>query len=150
MPHVKAGDINIYYEIHGTGEKTLTLIRGLGADVSSWFPQIPELSKHFRVLAFDNRGAGRTDKPDTPYSIREMASDVNSLLNALGIRRTALLGISMGGVIAQEFALHYPERLSCLILGCTSFGGPESVPISEATLRTVFAGPAADEEGRKL
>src|SRR5262249_35540172 len=134
VPQVRAGDIDIYYEIHGSGAPTLTLIRGLGADLCSWFAQIPEFSKHFQTVVFDNRGAGRTSKPDTPYSIRQMAADVNRLLDALHIRRTALLGISMGGMIAQEFAIHYPEKLSCLILGCTSFGGRQCVPIPEATL----------------
>jgi pimeloyl-ACP methyl ester carboxylesterase len=69
-----------------------------------------------------------------------MASDVNSLHEALQIERTALLGISMGGMIAQEFAIHYPEKLSCLILGCTSFGGLQSVPISHALLDAILAG----------
>ena len=101
----------MYYEIYGTGAQTLTLIRGLGADLSTWFPQIPELSKHFRTLVFDNRGAGRTDKPDAPYSIKQMADDTNGLLEALNIRRTALLGISMGGMIAEEFAFHFPEQI---------------------------------------
>ena len=95
MPHIKAGDIQIYYEIHGAGPSTLTLVRGLGADLSFWFPQIPEFSKHFRTLVFDNRGAGRSDKPETPYSTGQMAEDLNHLLEALGVQRTALLGISM-------------------------------------------------------
>jgi pimeloyl-ACP methyl ester carboxylesterase len=125
------------------------LIRGLGADLLAWFAQVPEFSKHFRTVVFDNRGAGRTDKPDTPYSIRQMASDVNSLLDALGIGRTALLGVSMGGMIAQEFAIQYPQKLSCLILGCTSFGGPESVPVPEDMFNAILAGPVADEEVRK-
>ena len=149
VPHVKAGDINIYFEIHGSGAQTLTLIRGLGADLVSWFAQVPELSKHFRTVVFDNRGAGRSDKPDTPYSIPQMATDVRNLLEELHISRTALLGISMGGMIAQEFALLYPEKLSCLILGCTSFGGPESVPLPERMLNALLAGAAADEEMRK-
>lgn len=150
MPHIKVGGIQIYYEIHGTGPQTLTLIRGLGSDLLAWFPQIPELSKHFRVVAFDNRGAGRTDKPDEPYSIEQMAGDVNGLLDALQIQRTALLGISMGGGIAQEFAIHYPEKLSCLILGCTTFGGPESVPPQPEIFNAILAGPAADEKARRL
>jgi pimeloyl-ACP methyl ester carboxylesterase len=148
VPHIKAGDLQVYYEIHGAGPQTLTLIRGLGADLFSWFPQVPEFSKHFRTLVFDNRGAGRTDKPDTPYSIRLMASDVKNLLDALHIERTALLGISMGGMIAQEFAIHYPEKLSCLILGCTSFGGADAVPLPQDMFQAILAGPVADPELR--
>lgn len=150
MPHVKAGDIQLYYEIHGTGPKTLTLVRGLGADVCSWFDQVPEFSKHFRTVVFDNRGAGRSDKPDTLYSVRQMAADVKNLLDALHIERTALLGMSMGGMIAQEFALSNPEQLSCLILVCTSFGGPHSVALHQPMLDAILAGPAADEKVRQL
>jgi len=150
VPHIKVGGIEIYCEIYGTGGSTLTMIRGLGSDLLAWFPQSTELSKHFRVVAFDNRGAGRTDKPDEPYSIKQMADDVNGLLDALDIQRTALLGISMGGMIAQEFAIHHPEKLSCLILGCTTFGGPESVPPPLELLNAILAGPDADEKTRRL
>src|SRR5262249_39346531 len=146
--HINAGDINIYYELHGTGAQTLTLIRGMGADLCSWFPQIPDFSKCFRTLVFDNRGAGRTDKPDEPYSTRQMAVDLNNLLDALQINRTGLLGISLGGMIAQEFAINYPDNLSCLILGCTSFGGPESIPLPQPMLDTILHG-ARDDAGRK-
>ena len=150
MPHIKVKDIQIYYEIYGTGAQSLTLIRGLGADLSTWFPQIPELSRHFRTLVFDNRGAGRTDKPDAPYSMRQMAEDTNGLLEALDIRRTALLGISMGGMIAQEFAIHFADKLSSLILGCTTFGGSESVPPAQETLQAILAGADADEKTLQL
>jgi 3-oxoadipate enol-lactonase len=150
VPHIKVSAIQIYYEIYGTGARMLTLIRGLGADLSTWFPQVPELSKHFRTLVFDNRGAGRTDKPDAPYSIKQMADDTNGLLEALDIRRTALLGISMGGMIAQEFAIHFPDKLSSLILGCTTFGGSESVPPPRETLKAILAGADADEKTRRL
>jgi pimeloyl-ACP methyl ester carboxylesterase len=150
VPHVKVGDIQTYCEIHGAGATTLTMIRGLGADLSAWFPQVPEFSKHFRTVVFDNRGAGRTDKPDGPYSTRQMAEDVNGLLNALNIRLTAMLGVSMGGMIAQEFAINHPEKLSCLVLGCTSFGGPESVPPPHETWKAVLAGTGANEKTRRL
>ena len=150
MPHIKAGDIQIYCELHGAGDQTLTLIRGLGADLCAWFAQVSAFSKHFRTLVFDNRGAGRSDKPDAPYSIRQMAADVKALLDALQIERTALLGISMGGMIAQEFAIHYPEKLSCLILGCRSFGGPQSVVLPKDMFDAILAGPVADEGVRQL
>jgi 3-oxoadipate enol-lactonase len=150
VPYIRVGGIQIYYEIHGTGGHTLTMIRGLGSDLLAWFPQIPELSEHFRTVVFDNRGAGRTDKPDEPYSIKQMAEDVNGLLDALHIRRTALLGISMGGMIAQEFAINHPEKLNCLILGCTTLGGPESVPPPPEVLIAILARPDADEKTRQL
>ncbi|HYA35466.1 MAG TPA: alpha/beta hydrolase [Candidatus Binataceae bacterium] len=115
MPRRRIGDIEIYYEIHGDAPQTLVLIRGLGSNLLAWSEQTPELSKHFRLVLFDNRGAGRTDKPDAPYSIAQMAADTAGLLDALSIKRCALLGISMGGMIAQEFALAYQNRLSALI-----------------------------------
>jgi pimeloyl-ACP methyl ester carboxylesterase len=135
MPHIRAGDIDIYYEIHGSGAPVLTMIRGLGADVTAWFSQIPELSRHFQLIVFDNRGAGRTDKPDAPYSTAQMAEDTKGLLDALDIPRTSVLGLSMGGMIAQEFAIRYPDRLQRLVLGCTAFGGPDFI----APPREVFA-----------
>jgi 3-oxoadipate enol-lactonase len=150
MPHVKVGDIQIYYEIHGAGPQTLTMIRGLGSSLAAWYAQVPEFSKHFQTVVFDNRGSGRTDKPDAAYSIQQMASDVNGLLEALNIRRTVILGVSMGGMIAQDFAINYPGKLTCLILGCTSFGGPESVALPKETLRAILAGPAVDEDVLKL
>jgi len=92
---------------------------------------------------FDNRGAGRTDKPDAPYSIKGMADDTAGLMDALGITRAALLGISMGGMIAQEFALHHQEKLSCLILGCTHFGGASVAQSPPEIVAAVMAGTNA-------
>jgi len=133
MPIAKVGDINIYYEIHGKGEP-LVLIYGYAGDSGLWFRQIPILSKKYRVIAFDNRGVGRSDKPDIPYTMAMMAADISGLLDAVGIDAAHIFGISMGGMIAQHFALDYPQRVISLILGCTFCGGvhiiqpkPESV-----------------------
>ena len=150
MPKQRVGDIEIYYEVHGDGPRTLVAIRGLGSNLCAWYEQTPEFARHFRTIVFDNRGAGRTEKPDAPYSIAQMAADAAGLMDALAIRRAALLGISMGGMIAQEFALHYPERLSGLILGCTHFGGPGVVPADPAIVGAVVAGVNANAEQQKL
>jgi len=115
MPTVKVGDINMYYEIHGEGEP-LVLIMGMSADLTTWMFQTPEFSKKYRVIVFDNRGAGRTDAPDSPYSIKMMADDTARLLDALGIEKAHILGLSMGSFIAQELALKYPQRVKSLIL----------------------------------
>ncbi len=85
MPYVKVNDIQMYYEIHGDGEP-LVLIVGLGTDISEWDGIIRWLAKKYKVLAFDNRGAGRTDKPDRPYSIEMMAHDTAGLMQTLGIK----------------------------------------------------------------
>lgn len=121
MPTVRIGDINVYYEIHGEGQPLL-LIAGLGADVSSWAFQVPAFSARYRVIAFDNRGVGRTDAPDRPYSLEMMADDTAGLLDHLGIERAHMVGLSMGGMIAQEFALKYPERVNALVLATTAAG----------------------------
>jgi len=127
MPMANVGDINVYYEVHGEGEPLL-LIMGLGSDMTSWIFQIQEFSKKYRVIVFDNRGVGRTDAPDTPYSTELMADDTAGLLHALDIDRAHILGLSMGGFIAQELALKYPQRVKSLILATTA-----AVPRSWAT-----------------
>lgn len=119
MPTIKVGDINIYYEIHGKGEPLL-LIMGLGSDLTSWILQIPEFSKKYQVIPFDNRGVGRTDAPDVPYSTAMMADDTIGLLDSLGIEKAHILGLSMGGFIAQEIALKYPQRVKSLVLAATA------------------------------
>jgi 3-oxoadipate enol-lactonase len=132
MSTAKVGDINIYYEIHGEGEP-LVLIMGYGSPSGWWFRQVPVYSQEYRVVIFDNRGTGRSNKPDIPYTMEMMAGDVSGLLDAIGVDAAHLWGVSMGGAIAQEFALRYPERVISLILGCTSCGGTHSIlPDAEA------------------
>ena len=132
MPAAKVGDLNIYYEVHGEGEPLL-LIMGYGDSAEQWFCQITDLCMEYRVVAFDNRGAGRSDKPDIPYTMEMMAGDIAGLLDALAIDAAHVYGISMGGMIAQEFALRYPERVLSLILGCTMCGGTHAIlPDQEA------------------
>ncbi len=104
MPFHRVNGIQIYFEEHGQGEPLL-LIQGLGYPSGMWFLQIPALSRHFRTIVFDNRGVGKTDKPDEPYSVPLMASDAAGLLGALGIQKTHVVGVSLGGYIAQELAL---------------------------------------------
>ena len=134
MPTVKVGDISVYYEVHGEGEP-LVLIMGYGHNSGHWFSQIPGLSQEYGVIAFDNRGTGRSDKPDIPYTIEMMARDAAGLLEALGIDAAHIYGVSMGGMIAQEFALRYPDKVISLILGCTTPGGRNGImPDAEAML----------------
>src|SRR5215469_17759144 len=99
MPTVHVNGIDIYYETHGEGDP-LVLIPGLATDVSEYQRIIAALADRYQVSALDNRGAGRSDKPDVPYSIEIMADDTAALLDALGITQTHVLGTSMGGRIA--------------------------------------------------
>src|SRR5919198_3064989 len=118
MPKVRVGDIEMQYVQIGTGEP-LVLIMGFGGDHLAWGFQIPAFAEHYRVIAFDNRGAGETDAPDIPYTTRRMAEDTAGLMDALGIARAHVLGVSMGGMIAQELALAHPDRVRSLHLACT-------------------------------
>ena len=118
---VPVNGINMYYETHGEGEPLL-LIEGLGYSSWMWYKQIPELSKEYRVIVYDNRGVGRSAKPDSEYTIELMADDAASLLTALGVESAHVLGVSMGGYIAQELALRHPEKVRSLILAGTNRG----------------------------
>lgn len=115
---MRVNDINMYYETRGEGEP-LVLIPGLATDVSEYERTIAGLSKSYTVIALDNRGAGRTDKPDIPYSIEMVADDTAGLLTALGIKQAHILGTSMGGRIALALALRHPEQVKSLILVST-------------------------------
>lgn len=119
MSIVKVNDINMYFEIHGEGEP-LVMIQGMGIEISSVLknmePFISEFAERYRVIAFDNRGVGRTDKPDEPYSIEMMAEDTIGLMDELGIKCAHFIGGSMGSCILQVIAAKYPERVNGLVL----------------------------------
>lgn len=129
MPAAEANGIRLYYELRGEGPPVV-LIGGLGSDVSFLRPLLPRLAESFRVLTFDNRGAGRSDKPAAPYSIEQMAEDTVQLVDAVGIERAALVGISMGGSIALALALARPERVSALLLVSASARKPGELHVS--------------------
>ena len=115
MPYVKVNDITMYYEIHGEGEP-LVLIPGWGGEISSIAGLIADFARDYQVIAIDNRGTGRTDKPDSPWSIETMADDIAGVLDTLGIQRTHIVGISMGSMIAMMIAAKYPDRVNGLVL----------------------------------
>jgi pimeloyl-ACP methyl ester carboxylesterase len=96
---------------------------GLSFTHEMWFRALPTLTRNYRVIVFDNRGVGRSDVPSGPYLIRQMAQDAVAVMNAAGISSAQVVGASMGGMIAQELALRFPERVESLLLGCTSHGG---------------------------
>ncbi|KPJ59441.1 MAG: hypothetical protein AMJ42_01985 [Deltaproteobacteria bacterium DG_8] len=118
MPTVNANGIEVYYEITGKGP-SLTLIMGLGCSARQWEWMVPVLSESFRVITYDNRGVGRTSKPDIEYTTDLFAEDTCALLNTQGIEKSHIFGVSVGGMIAQKFALKYPEMVDRLVLGCT-------------------------------
>ncbi len=124
MPKAHVNQANLYYEVHGQGEP-LVLIPGISHSSSIWFLQIPELSKHFKVVVYDNRGVGKSDMPEQPYSIADEADDVAVLLDELGLKRAHVLGMSRGGYIAQELAIGHPQRVRRLVLLATHYGGSQ-------------------------
>lgn len=115
MPIVHVNNIDLYYEIHGEGTP-LVYIPGWGTEITTVSVQIVDFARKFRVIAIDKRGTGRTDKPDEPYTIEQMADDTIGIMDAAGIRRAHILGISMGSMVAQEIAARYPDRVNGLVL----------------------------------
>ncbi|MEP6853557.1 MAG: alpha/beta hydrolase [bacterium] len=120
MPVAHVNDIDINYQLDGDGEKTVVLINGLADDLISWDFQVPAIVEAgYRVLRFDNRGIGQTVAPDGEYTSALLASDAKALVEELGITDFHLMGVSMGGMIAQEYALAYRGDLRSLTLACT-------------------------------
>jgi 3-oxoadipate enol-lactonase len=117
MPTVPVNDINMYYEIHGKGEPLL-MILGMGMNIASFNnPEfIEKFAEHYQVIAFDNRGVGRTGKPDAPFTVETMAQDTLGLMDALHIRQAHVKGGSLGGAVAQILAAEHPERVKGLVL----------------------------------
>jgi pimeloyl-ACP methyl ester carboxylesterase len=136
--------LRLYYEIQGAGDPVV-MISGLGADAHFWHKQAPTLAARFRAVTFDNRDTARSEKPDAPYTVRDLAGDVDALLEMLEIDRAHVIGASGGGFIAQEFALSYPDRVRSLVLCCTSPGGPDAEPIPAETL-ALLASRTGDPE----
>jgi len=122
MPHAHALDgTRLHYEVLGRASAPAVLmIQGLGADKHGWNMQRIPLALHYRVIAFDNRGAGRSDKPFANYSLEQMADDAIAVLDAVGVERAHIVGASMGGAITQIIGLKYPERVISLVLACTA------------------------------
>jgi pimeloyl-ACP methyl ester carboxylesterase len=129
----------IHYEVHGCGEPVL-LIMGLGSNAYGWYRTIPWLAERYEVIAFDNRGTGRSDVPEGAYSIVQMAADAAAVLAAAGHDTAHVVGASLGGMIAQRFAVQYPERLRSLTLVCTTPGGANAVRPSDAVTAALLQG----------
>ena len=130
-------DVKIAYEIRGEGDP-LVLVHGLAYDRQGW-GRLPDLlAERFSVVLIDNRGVGESDAPAGPYSVAQMAADVRAVLDDCALERTHLFGVSLGGYIAQEFTLTWPERVEKLVLCSTAVGGPKAHPMPLQT-QEVFA-----------
>jgi pimeloyl-ACP methyl ester carboxylesterase len=142
MPYTTSSDgARLYFEVHGTGEPVL-MIMGLGSNAYGWKRSLPWISAAHRAIVFDNRGVGRSDVPEGAYTIEQMAADAAAVLDASGHRTAHVMGMSLGGMIAQRFALDYASRVRSLVLLCTTPGGPNAVTASEEVMRGLMEGGA--------
>ena len=133
MSFLELDGYRLYYETHGEGFP-LVLIRGLGSNMEHWYEQIPAFSPHYKVITFNNRGIGRSSAPEQPWSIKQMAGDAAALINQAAGGQAHVLGISMGGMIAQELALGWPEKVASVVLTATHCGGAHKVMPTDETM----------------
>jgi 3-oxoadipate enol-lactonase len=138
MAYVEDQGARIYWDEQGEGTPIL-LITGLGYPSCMWHRTRPVLTERFPTIAFDNRGIGSSDVPAGPYPIVLMASDAAAVLDAAKIESAHVFGVSMGGIIAQEFALQYPKRVRSLILGCTAAGGATAVRAEQDAIQMLMS-----------
>lgn len=152
MPKITVNDLDINYREEGSGFP-LIFIHGLSDDSILWTPLMPEFSEHYRTIALDIRGHGHSEKPDTPYSIQLFSEDLLGFLKKLDIPQAHLLGFSLGGAIAQQFALDHPEKIRSLILLSTfSYNDPDLRDAFEKLRNSLAKGgfPAFFDEAIKL
>jgi pimeloyl-ACP methyl ester carboxylesterase len=133
MPITKVGDISLCYKVRGKGQP-LIAITGFASAQNTLFALTRAFARHYRVITFDNRGVGGSDKPIGPYSMSMLAKDTVGLMDLLGIEKAHLLGGSMGGMIAQHIAIDYPQRVDKLVLFSTSADGQWFFDLLEATI----------------
>lgn len=135
MPKAPVNGISIYYEVQGKGVP-LVMIQGFAGNYKAWFFQTRVFKKYYKVIVFDNRGIGKSGMSGVPYTIKTMADDVIGLLDYLNIDKAHVLGLSLGGLVAQEVAISYPERVIKLILGST-FAGREVNDVNPELMKTL-------------
>jgi len=130
----RSADVSLAYSVQGDAPETILLIAGLGSRAADWGAAFPErLAQSYRVVRFDNRGAGASSKPEQAWTLCDMAADAVAVLDAVQAERAHIIGVSMGGMIAQLLALEHAPRCASLVLMSTSFGGHEVIaPTPEA------------------
>jgi len=144
MPYAEIPGATLYYEVYGDGPPLL-LHPGFGCTVEIYWANIEPLARHFRVIVFDPRGAGRSTIGDATATPATFAGDATALLDALGIGSAHVLGTSFGGMMAQHIALEHPRRVRSLVLGCTTAGGTQHIPPpAENIARFIASGEISD------
>ena len=150
MERARINGINIAYDLRGSGAPLVT-IHGAQGDQTMFAGMAAAFAPRYRVLTFDQRGAGLSDKPDMPYTIAMIADDTASLMDHVGFAAAHIIGVSMGGMIAQEFALRHPKKTRSLVLGCTTPGWLKSIrAVGPATGAYSTRERSAEERGRAL
>jgi pimeloyl-ACP methyl ester carboxylesterase len=150
MPLAKAGQIDLSYDRSGNGSPLL-LIMGMSGTKHHWGEAVLEaLRRNFEVIVYDHRDGGDSTRTEEPFTIGDLAEDAAELLRALDIKSAHVMGISMGGMIAQELALAQPESLLSLTLGCTYCGGEGSALTSEAVMRRIAEGMSSGDRERAI
>lgn len=151
MERTTINGVELAYELRGTG-KPLVMIHGAQGDQSMFNNVLPAFVKDFRVLTFDQRGSGLSEKPDHACTMAMLADDTAALMDHVGFTSAHILGVSMGGMIALEFVLRHPQKARSVVLGCTTPGGPNAVPLPEGTFARAYSTKemSAEERGRAL
>jgi len=151
MDHAHINGINIAYELGGAGAP-MVMIHGAQGDQTMFAGLAATFAPRFNVLTFDQRGSGLSDKPDMVYSVAMLADDTAALMDHVGVDDAHIIGVSMGGMIAQEFALRHSRRVRSLVLGCTTPGGAKSVHAAAGLATTAYSTKemSAEERGRAL
>jgi pimeloyl-ACP methyl ester carboxylesterase len=139
MGFIKQNGVKIYYKTHGVGEP-LVLIEGLAQQISMWKYQIEGLKNLFKLITFDIRGSGKSDKPQSGYSLDLFVEDTKAIIDQLNLKKPNIIGVSLGGFIAQAFAVKYGTLINKLILVNTSFGGPKYITPSQEVLNIMIYG----------
>jgi len=148
MPSIDAAGTELHYLRGGEGEPLL-LIQGMSATHLAWGrPFLDELERSFDVIVFDNRGMGLSGRAELPFTTADLAADTVGLLDALELEAVHIVGISMGGMIAQELALADPERIRTLTIGASYCGGPEATLMAPEDLQMLGAAMASGDRDR--
>jgi pimeloyl-ACP methyl ester carboxylesterase len=147
--YARNGELRIAYELRGKlhwRRPWLVLIQGMGLDRSGWGPVLRKLRRHFRLALVDNRGSGRSGPPTASFDVADMAGDVVAVLDEAEIRTAHVMGVSLGGMVAQELAVDHPERVDALVLVSTTPGWPFAYPMPPALLRLIAAAAGMTRE----
>nr|UXE46208.1 3-oxoadipate enol-lactonase 2 [uncultured bacterium] len=151
MERAQINGVELAYELLGSGTP-IVMIHGAQGDQSMFSAMAKDFAGQYQVLTFDQRGSGLSEKPDMPYSMAMFADDTAALMDHVSISSAHIIGVSMGGMIAQEFVLRHPKKVRSLVLGCTTPGGSHAIRASGSALSSAYSTQpmTAEERGKAL